>query len=260
MSGKFRAVLQLAHKTFDRSNETLFVHNFNRLQELVNDISCKDLGISDPDDIFNSMALSNDKKAPCSYMHIYENDSISMSIFIMRGDFKMPLHDHPCMYGLVKVLYGKLRVQSYTIEGIDSDLMEPSGLYPLLKTQPYRVKRELPVIRSPSSSCSILTPTRNNFHELTAIDSVAAFFDILAPPYGTVMPNLGRRFCTFYRARHIDDDTKQSSSNDDDNSHKTVLLEKITSPKHYYCDTLPTPKGVEEMALSCSGELTINKI
>lgn len=279
MSAKFRAILRLAQKTFERGNEALFYNNFNILQEMVNEISCKDFGITNPDEYFNNaMHYANARRAPCSFMQIFENENVSMSIFIMHGDFSMPVHDHPSMYGLVKVLYGKLRVQSYTLATGDADNRPP---YAHFNKKPVKVIREEPVTRSPTSECSILTPVQGNFHELTALQNVAAFFDILGPPYGTKLSKFGgQRNCTFYNVRpingiaatappdkeHDHNHGPQPNANATANANANanakgdgadiVLLEKATGPNNYYCDTLEVPKFLEDTITHCEREFS----
>lgn len=265
MSSKFGSILRLAQKTFERGNESLFLNNFKLLQEMVNEITCKDLGIVNPDELFNDNRFANEK-APCSFMHIFENDNVSLSVFVMRGDFSMPLHDHPQMYGLVKVLYGKLRIQSYSMANIEEDMKQPFSLH---NNKPFKVIREMPVTRTSSSACSVLTPIKNNFHELTAQDNVAAFFDILGPPYDTIIPKLGRRYCTFYNVKRPNGNLDLSSSSsmsidkkeqEQQHEHEVVYLEKSIDSNNYYCDTLQTPKIVEEAVSLCNRELSAAKV
>lgn len=275
MSAKFRAILRLAQKTFERGNEALFFNNFNILQEMVNEISCKDFGIINPDEYFhNAMHYANARRAPCSFMQIFENEDVSMSIFIMHGDFSMPLHDHPSMYGLVKVLYGKLRVQSYSLAMGDADNRPP---YVHFNKKPVKVIREVPVTRSPTSECSILTPIQSNFHELTALQNVAAFFDILGPPYGTKLSKFGgQRNCTFYNVRPINGMTTTAATNKQHDSTTNtntiantnvkvdhddiVLLEKATGPNNYYCDSIDVPKFLEDTIAHCEREFSAAKL
>lgn len=49
------------------------------------------------------------------YIDIYESEHIHACLFGFKScDFIFPLHDHPDMYGFVKVLRGALSVYSYT--------------------------------------------------------------------------------------------------------------------------------------------------
>lgn len=53
-------------------------------------------------------------KAPVTYIEVYEDSNVSIGIFVLRDGAKIPLHDHPYMYGVLKVIHGKVRIQSYT--------------------------------------------------------------------------------------------------------------------------------------------------
>lgn len=134
----------------------------------------------------------------------------------------MPLHDHPKMSGLLKVISGKLRIQSYTrIPSAD-----PSDLL---------VSPEEPKILDSQSATSYLDDKQSNFHEITALDEPAAFFDVLSPPYSDMDDNgPGSRHCHFYRKLVIDSNI--------------LKLERIECPSHYYCDSIlfERPQFMEE--------------
>ena len=49
-------------------------------------------------------------------MHIYEDEAVSMGIFLLPPGARLPLHDHPQMTVLSQVLFGELYIESYTLE------------------------------------------------------------------------------------------------------------------------------------------------
>lgn len=138
-----------------------------------------------------------------------------MSIFVLNDSYKMPLHDHPNMFGMLKVISGKLKIQSYT--------RIPSKAGEVL------VKAENAKIISESSEAAVLLPDSGNYHELTALDGrPAAFYDILSPPYSEQEDTSeDARHCSFYRKIMVDSN----------NEAPIMRLIKIDCPDNYYCDS-----------------------
>lgn len=137
----------------------------------------------------------------------------------------MPCHDHPDITGVLKVINGKVKIQSYT--AIDS-VQRPVMIGHRIQVQ----KEEPKILDVGHSGAAILTPSEKNFHEITAIDGNAAFFDILSPPYDE--KHGGTRKCSFYR-RIATNDGK-------------LFLERTPAPFHYYCDVVAyeLPENVKE--------------
>lgn len=138
-----------------------------------------------------------------------------MSIFIIDTNYKMPLHDHPRMTGMLKVISGKLKAECYT-QVPTSD--KENGMF---------VRAEEPKILSSTSDAAILYPDKCNFHELTALEGPAAFFDILSPPYSDINDSASdARHCSFYKKERVDADSQ------------LIKLTQISVPDHYYCDSV----------------------
>nr|XP_020648838.1 2-aminoethanethiol dioxygenase [Pogona vitticeps] len=83
-----------------------FVENLQRLQQLLNEVRAEDLRLVPR----GPSAVPGPVQPPVSYMHICETESFSMGVFVLRAGACIPLHDHPGMNGLLKVLYGTLRI------------------------------------------------------------------------------------------------------------------------------------------------------
>ncbi|VDK75305.1 unnamed protein product [Onchocerca ochengi] len=99
-----------------------------RARQLVSTLTLDMLGAVLPDRLgLESMT------APIYYADIYETEHIHACLFGFKScDFLFPLHDHPDMYGFLKVLRGGLSINSYTklsrdeqeaLKGIKSDAL-----------------------------------------------------------------------------------------------------------------------------------------
>jgi len=112
------------------------------------------------------------------YMHIYEDDLVSMGIFLVPKGGRLPLHNHPDMKVASRLLFGTLQVQSYSWE--DSEELTATLAHEGVVTAP---------------ALLTLEEERGNLHDLVAIsEEGAAFFDVLCPPYS---PSTGRD-CSYY--------------------------------------------------------------
>ncbi|CAL8077010.1 unnamed protein product [Calicophoron daubneyi] len=169
----------------------------DRLQNLLSSVRAltpKDVGF-DPRWVIDSPVYA----APVAYVHIMENEIFSMGIFILRPGSRIPLHDHPGMYGVIRVFYGSLRCRSFSrvhnLKANSSDYpMFPGSRWQstdFLVARPYQ-----DVIITPESDPQLLSPTDGNLHEITPVDGIAVFLDILAPPYDH---DLGTRECHFFK-------------------------------------------------------------
>ncbi|OWZ00041.1 hypothetical protein PHMEG_00028853 [Phytophthora megakarya] len=137
------------------------------------------------------------------YQHVYEDETFSIGIFILPPGVAIPLHDHPGMSVVTRLLYGSLHVKSYDLVQIDAA--------PLGKRQMARIRAD-EVVTAPHTA--ELLPDCGNLHELVGGDDVGcAFFDIITPPYDA---NEGRD-CTYFRVV----DSPQQESNDEE----LVMLE-----------------------------------
>ncbi|KAG6474415.1 plant cysteine oxidase 3-like [Zingiber officinale] len=111
-----------------------------------------------------------------TYVHIHECQDFSIGVFCFPAGASLPLHDHPNMVVLTKVLYGSISVQSYDWVDSSSSSNSPrrSGLA--------RTVDDGCTLQS-SSKVSVLFPKGGgNIHSITAL-SPCAILDVLAPPY-----------------------------------------------------------------------------
>ncbi|XP_061563929.1 2-aminoethanethiol (cysteamine) dioxygenase a [Cololabis saira] len=187
---------------------------------------------------------------PCTYMHICETEVFSMGVFLLRAGASIPLHDHPGMNGMLKVLYGKVKVRSFDKleSGPASSVAVPARFRPAVSA-PQRGSIWRATLRSAAqfsedSGPCMLTPARDNLHQIQALDGPAAFLDILAPPYD---PDQGRD-CHYYRflrpvADGAGDDPEDDPEDDPDppeGGEEAWLLE-IPQPEDFWCGGEPYP-------------------
>ncbi|ETM33954.1 hypothetical protein L914_18856 [Phytophthora nicotianae] len=147
-----------------------------------------------------------DRPKRVHYQHVYEDETFSIGIFILPPGASIPLHDHPGMSVISRVLYGSLHIKSY-------DLIKDSAA-PRDKKLRARLRVD-EVITAPYTT--ELLPDYGNLHEIVGDDEIGcAFLDIITPPYDS---NVGRD-CTYFRV--VD------SQDSNDNSEKIVMLESYS--------------------------------
>lgn len=208
------SVLRQAKITFTSAPE-VFRTNLDILKHLLDKTTAADVNLH-PQFMSKSLWMQPDK-APVTYIGIFENELVSMGIFILRPGMKLPLHDHPQMYGLIKVLSGKIKVTSFSIG-------EDAALY--AKTSPLGFPAEKhpeEVMGTDAPSC-MLDPKMRNIHEIESIGGPAAFLDVLSPPYCTWESANNTRKCTYFKVcEHL--------------SGKLYRLCEISPPQWYWNDT-----------------------
>lgn len=125
-------------------------------------------------------------------------------IFILPPGVSIPLHDHPGMSVISRVLYGSLHIKAY-------DLIKDGAV---LSGKKHMARLQTDEIMTAPHMTELL-PDCGNLHQLVGGDDIGcAFFDIITPPYDS---NDGRD-CTYFRV--ID-----SVDNPNDASEKLFVLE-----------------------------------
>lgn len=138
----------------------------------------------------NSFSRTDRWAQPITYVGIHESDSFTMCIFCFPTSSIIPLHDHPGMVVMSKVLHGSLHVKSY-------DWVEPACVrkssqigHPTVRLAKLAADK---VLTAPCSPSVLYPKSGGNLHCFTAI-TPCAVLDVLAPPYEE---EAGRK-CTYY--------------------------------------------------------------
>ncbi|XP_046493132.1 2-aminoethanethiol dioxygenase [Neodiprion pinetum] len=188
MASTMEILWKQALKTFAGRNSVgyrLCQKNFELLRSLMNKVTAADVRLDR--DVLESVQMQS---APMCVVDIFENQDITIAIFILKQGVTMPMHDHPGMHGLLKVIAGTVKIDSFTLEISGDHIMEPNTGYTAIKHPGMLVKD--------TDDACVLTPREKNLHQISCIDGPAAFLDILSPPYdGEEYGNM--RPCTFFR-------------------------------------------------------------
>ncbi|KAF0296594.1 2-aminoethanethiol dioxygenase [Amphibalanus amphitrite] len=170
-----------------------FREGLSQLTQLVHQLTPQDVAF-DPNWVRDRRPFTQDRNImPMTYVRLCENEYISIGIFILKNGFTLPMHDHPNMHGVLKVLHGQLQMQSFTprrapqsgiLNGGDS--AAATAQWDVRQTRLgtiYHTAKELPRFMGPADGPALLTPEQGNIHQICAVDGPVAFLDILAPPY-----------------------------------------------------------------------------
>ena len=221
MSSRFAQIIKQAKFTCDPKNKPSFAANFGKLKQLVDKLTASDLNI-DKKVLDKKPFIPYSKNAPCTYIHLFENENVIITVFVLSPEYTMPCHDHPEMYGLLKTIHGRVNIQSYTTSPDQrfNDLIQEHYCQEK-KRVIVPVNKEIPIELVVDSPSTVLTPQSNNFHEIMAVDGPCAFFDILSPPFES-----NKIESSFYKKVKISQNINKDQ----------VFLERIPGPDNYYCD------------------------
>lgn len=203
-----------------------FQENHSQLKSLMSEVCAADLMLV-PRRADGVPPARPFHQPPVTYMHICETDHFSMGVFLLKSGSSIPLHDHPGMHGVLKVLYGKVRIRCF-------DRLErpsPAPQTPQAHTDSLRlsVLRSTAEYTADSGPCE-LSPDRDNLHQIDAVDGPTAFMDILAPPYD---PDSGRD-CHYYTVlTEAEGGAGQPG--------QELWLREVSQPADFWCGAEPYP-------------------
>jgi len=143
------------------------------------------------------------------YTEIVDADKYTICIFTLPAGARLPLHDHPNMVVLSKVLWGQMQVEAFDRARDDrAESAGERGLFSWLGKQSKAATLEpFPIVKKRGAevwTCEdgvqLTGPDDCNIHEFTAL-TPCCVIDVLAPPYDW---KRGRR-CTYYEVQHSED-------------------------------------------------------
>nr|XP_019969282.1 PREDICTED: 2-aminoethanethiol dioxygenase-like [Paralichthys olivaceus] len=213
-----------------------FLENLGKLKSLMTEVRAADLKLvprraeDSPPGVAPPLPFHHGAP-PVTYMHICETERFSMGVFLLKSGASIPLHDHPGMHGVLKVLYGKVRIRCFDRlerpSGGGSTAASPLPAPAQVGSLRRSVLRSTGEYTEESGPC-VLSPDRDNLHHIDAVDGPTAFMDILAPPYD---PDDGRD-CHYYRVLEADPGEQKE---------KELWLMEISQPPDFWCGGEPYP-------------------
>ncbi|XP_045188949.1 2-aminoethanethiol dioxygenase-like [Mercenaria mercenaria] len=227
MTVSFQKAVEAAFKVFSRRNAaTVTNDSLGELRINLNKVTKSDLRL---DPLVLEDRIPTEQEAPVTYIRILEHKLMTIAVFVLKQGKRLPLHDHPGMFGLLKVVHGSVAIKTYT--PLDPNQYPvPASLSERLAN---RYGRNIPVypsryegnkVFSETDECCVISPNSKNIHEIHSESGTAAFLDILSPPYNHKSAE-DYRPCSYYK--EIDVDSQDSNIR---------YLVKITDPPDYWCN------------------------
>jgi len=214
---------------------------------ILDGIEARDVGVDQADVRVGDVA----------YVPVVETDRYHVGVFVLGPQARIPLHDHPGMTVLSRVLRGSVTMSSFDLLGEGRDGSDvPNGR----RRRMCRAARHAEVeLRAPCAAVA-LDPHHRNVHEFTAGADGTAILDVIVPPYDAT------RRCTYYYYHHhrgpdtssgepseeavlrVDEDDASGVERTSHDQHPEVCVLEIADPEpDFSCATLPY-KGLSPWA------------
>ncbi|KRX49155.1 2-aminoethanethiol dioxygenase [Trichinella murrelli] len=135
---------------------------FKQLKDLMNQVRAKDLNYNGSKAFEQLGYIESDMKhAPCLYTEVYQNERMNVCIFCVPNGREIPLHDHPYMCGIMKIIEGKALVEAYS----HAALPPPN----IVDGVPVEVVMHPPMQMTCEDQPGVFTPYERNFHRVTSV-------------------------------------------------------------------------------------------
>ena len=91
----------------------IFLKIFRNPQDNMNNLTGNDLGLDRSDAMKGTLVRSS-----IIYVGVHEQPDFSASIFILMPGSVIPIHNHPNMHGLIKVIRGQIKITAFTKQNL----------------------------------------------------------------------------------------------------------------------------------------------
>ncbi|CAL9144836.1 unnamed protein product [Musa hybrid cultivar] len=160
-----------------------------RLRSVLDTLKLTDVGVSPNLPFFHHVVT--DGPPPVTYLHLYACSNFSIGIFCLPQAAVIPLHNHPGMTVVSKLLFGSMHIKSYDW------VNDPEGSNEKIKSSNGACLAKVntdAIFKAPCETSVLYPTTGGNIHCFTAVTSCAVL-DVLGPPYND---DEGRA-CSYYK-------------------------------------------------------------
>lgn len=118
-----------------------------------------------------------------------ETPNFNIGVFLIPKGNTIPLHNHPNMFVVSKVIWGSVLINNFDKKPTNDRHLEEYDVFQVDEKEKINMKQ---------NDIAILTPDKNNIHEVIAHEDTA-FFDIILPAYDEEE----NRSCDYYEKLKI---------------------------------------------------------